>query len=174
MASITRVIRMVFHRLNDPNADSDESVEVVPDVEADLDCSIMTIRVESDDTTWDVSQLETFVEENLDPLDRGIMLRCDDTFMIELLEPKDGATIHDYWTDLRFNADPTYSELIGNEFIPNTKNGFRVLLVNPAMNVGPQGIAEHLLRKANGGLVSVYVADDQNAELTVEYDVLSS
>lgn len=174
MSSITRVIRMVFHRLNDPNSDADPEVEYVQDVESDLDCSVLTIRVESNDEVWDAEVLEDFVVNNVDPLNKGIMLRCDDTFMIELLEPKDGATIHDYWTDLRFTADPTYSELIGNEFIPNTKNGFRVLLVNPSMQVGPLGIASHLLRKANGGLLSVYIADDQNVEMTVEYATLSS
>jgi hypothetical protein len=167
MASATETVRMVFHRMNDSSVDGDPEVDDVPDVVSDLDCSILTITMESHEMVWMDEDFALFIANQVKPLDKGIMLACDDDFMIELLEPKDGNTIHDFWTDLRFNTDPTFSTLLGTEFIPNTKNGFRVLIVHPAMTIGAFGLAQHLLQKANGGLTSVKIIDHLGEETLV-------
>lgn len=167
-------IRMVFHRLAADNENEFDSTFEEHNVISDLDCALLNIECQSPNDGWDNTALLIFLRTFALPLNKGIMLRCDDPFMIELLEPKNGATIHDFWTDLRFNNDPTYAELLGTEFIANTKNGFRVLIVNPQIPVGPVGIAEYLLRKGQGNIVSVKITDDTNSSISMEYSNLSS
>jgi hypothetical protein len=99
-------------------------------------------------------------------LDGGIVINVQDPFMVHVLEPKSGATVHNRLNELKANMTNYESAVLGTTVPPETLNGYTVLVLGNSYDVTLEGLALWMLR-TDVELTHVVITD---GKITAELD----
>lgn len=113
----------------------------------EIDAKTVTIKLKTDlpaSAAFDMRNMESVALQLLTFIDKGAVIQRDDPYLIHLLEPKSGATVHDFLNELRALGYKKH-RLLGQTVPPDTLNGFRVLVLGEGYTATLEGLAEFLL-----------------------------
>ncbi len=127
---------ILYNRVFSPNNAQARSFEIVFAQEVDLQ------------NLTKASVLEDYAAEARELLHKAHILRADDPYLVNLLEPKAGGTRHTlieaYKAEL---TDYLYVSVPSNTVPPETINGYKVIVLGSGYHVTQEDLAALLLRK---------------------------
>lgn len=97
-------------------------------------------------------------------LDGGLVINVQDPYMVHVLEPKSGNTVHNRLNELKRVLTGKEYAIIGNTIPPETLNGYIALVLGADYDVTLEGLAEWILR-SYPSLTSIKLDD---GKITVE------
>lgn len=117
-----------------------------------IDSKDLTITVEYySEESVDLNLLKKVLNNAASYIDNRMIIQNDDPYLIHLLEPKTGATIHNMLNDIRAMED-SY-RLLGDTLPPDTINAYKITIFNKdSYTATMEGIARFIRRKLEGDL----------------------
>ncbi len=96
--------------------------------------------------SFNASTIKLQVDKFVKFANGAVFARVDDPIMIDLLEPKAGATVHTRLNELKRSLTDTHNvEVIGRTIPSETKNGVTVFVMGTKYNVTLEGLALYML-----------------------------
>lgn len=128
-----------------------------------LDVKVVKVSLTySSNISLDLRTIGGCLAQAISLLDTRQVIQKDDPFLIHLLEPRTGATVHNLLNDIRA-MEESY-RVLGDTVPPDTINGYRVVVFNPDYYVTTlEGLAKFIREN----LGSQFTADDRVA-ITIE------
>lgn len=116
---------------------------------------------------FDMLKLERLAGEALDAWFDGVtIIHKDDPYLIHLLEPKDGNTVHKLLDQLRGNDEEGWYKMLGITVPAETLNSHRVLVLGKGITATLEGvmlvaseILEEVLEKNGAVIHSIKIVD---------------
>lgn len=109
-----------------------------------IDVKNLTVTLEHvTDTPIDLNVLQNILNSATDLVNNRIVIQNDDPYLIHLLEPKTGATVHNMLNEIRGMGE-SY-KLLGDTLPPDTINAFKLTVFNHVSYTATmEGIAEFI------------------------------
>lgn len=120
----------------------------------------------STEEPFDLNKLVDLKNKLTKNLNGAILIQNDDPYLIQLIEPKSGNTVHNLLNSLR-EEDYVY-RLLGTTQPPDTRNGYKVYVVNSKyITATMEGLATFILNHQNMGYLNTRLVNQVNIKNTV-------
>lgn len=129
-----------------------------------IDSKTVDIRLKSVVNSNETFDLRTLIEvaDNLKrDISKGAIIQYDDPYLIHLLEPKSGATVHNLLNEIRTKIPAKGHRVFGKSVPPETLNGFSVLVLGNGLSATLEGVAEWILRNSRKEVTEVTIYDGE-------------
>lgn len=140
----------------------------------DVDAKNVVIKLKVEvapENVFDLRLMEAVEQQLLRYMDKGAVIQRDDPYLIHLLEPKSGATVHDFLNELRALGFKQH-RLLGETVPPETLNGYKVLVLGEGYTATLEGIAEFLMRNTAEEISEITIYDGDYTVRITSADVV--